>query len=61
MSTIECICPPAIRIPRQIGIDSTRSMRYSVLVRTRLGRSQIIANTGGNINKTYTEPVRNQF
>jgi hypothetical protein len=61
MSTIECICPPAIRIPSQIGIDSTRSMRYSVLVRTRRGRSQIIANTGGNINKTYTEPVRNQF
>jgi hypothetical protein len=59
--TSEYVCPPAIRISRKIDINNTRAMRYSVLVRTGLGKAQIISNSGGNINKTYTEPVRNQF
>jgi len=57
----EYVCPPPVRIPKKIDINSTQPMLYSVLVRRGLGKSQLISNTGGNINRTYTEPVRNQF
>ena len=54
-------CPPRVIIPREISSMNTNTMRYSTLVRTGLGQTRFIANSGTNINATYTEPIRNKF
>ena len=54
-------CPPPVEVPRQIITINTNAMRYSTLMRTGLGQTRFIANSGTNLNGTYTQPVRNRF
>ena len=54
-------CPPRVIIPQVISTINTNTMRYSTLVRIGLGQTRFIANSGTNINATYTEPIRNKF
>jgi hypothetical protein len=54
-------CPPPVEVPRQISVINTNAMRYSTLMRTGLGQTRFIANSGTNLNGTYTEPIRNRF
>ena len=52
---------PKIIIRRQTDTINTRAMRYSALMRSSSGQTIFISNSGGNINNTYQEPVRNKF
>jgi hypothetical protein len=54
-------CPPKVFVPPQITTINTNAMRYSTLMRTGLGQTRFISNSGTNINDAYTQPVRNKF
>jgi surface protein len=54
-------CPPRVIIPPSRDTINTNAMRYSTLVRTGLGQTRFIANSGTNINDAYTQPIRNKF
>jgi hypothetical protein len=62
-NTIQCEykCPPHVVVPRQVDTINTQTMRFSSLMRTGLGQTRYISNSGTNINRTYSEPARNKF
>jgi surface protein len=54
-------CPPRVIVPLSRETINTNAMRYSTIVRTGLGQTRFIANSGTNINDAYTQPIRNKF